>query len=136
MVRLGRLFLCHDDMLSRGTSEHPGGGGGLNNLVYAFIGVITPRGSDGMKRRGCSQWARFSERQLKASSQKASKLTRSRSSALIRVTNKDGTIKTRDAKCSVGVPSEHALNRGQVRIHSLRSAKLERFQLSSKASRV
>lgn len=27
MVRLARLFLCHDDMLSRGTSEHPGGGG-------------------------------------------------------------------------------------------------------------
>lgn len=48
MVRLARLFLCHDDMLSRGTSEHPGGGG-LNNLVYAFIGVITLRGSDGMK---------------------------------------------------------------------------------------
>lgn len=67
---------------------------------------------------------------------KASKLTRSRASALIRVTNKDGTVKTRDAECSVGVPSEHALNRGQVRIHSLRSAKLERFQLSSKASRV
>lgn len=72
MVRLARLFLCHDDMLSRGTSENAQhGGGGMNNLVYAFIGVITPRGSDGMKCRGCSQWPQFSEfRQLKASSQR------------------------------------------------------------------
>lgn len=64
----------------------------LSIILYAFIGVITRRGWDGMKYWGCFQWVQFTERQLKTSLQ-ASKLRWSRASALTWVTNKDSTIK-------------------------------------------